>query len=748
MKIPDRKRSSVRLFLRKYKHTIFDSSLVLLVAAFLRFSFIYTTKLESDETTIFRMAYDAVHYGLLPVTSNIASIGIPHPPGVIYFFMIPALFSANPVGGAILVALFTTGAVVLTYLFVNCYFGRAMGLIAALLYATAAVPLNYARFIWQPNLMPPFVVLYFCALFRGVYDRRPGWLLFALPLLGMIYQTHPTGMLLGVPLVVALLLAPGTVRWRDWVIGLLLVTLISAPYLLHSVATRFADQRALFAMVRGSSHVDRQALESYLFYLNPFMNWSVPDHPASLQRRLEGLLIWLKIVPALLVLAGVSLAGLTVFRSSRHNEMYWHEEQTGGRLAALLQAWKMFRAHPQRCSMALLLIWQVVPLLLLSRHQHPLHTQYLAILMPGPFIFIAFFLTSLARPMSYQRTGRRIFSLLRYPQMSFRVQEKKSVLQPASQQDQRYQEKTQISGYFTLGTYIFSVLLIVAQLFNSSAMVFDNGNGYYNDLYGIYNYRRNFHPYHNSAYSIRQALAETERVAAVRKVARIYITSDPSTHDALYFLVPQMQRPATLFETPGCFVLPDPAAGPALMLTSPYSPLTSVVLRHFTTAKLVAELPRLGGEPYKLYLVSSPSPQTKAQAVFPANLSLMDTHATSLDAGNRTWLVSQWRIQRTAAPAFRTMYTYRFTSQIKAEKARSACQLNRLQTGDQLITAWPFSGLRTASRLTLKGEFLVSTPRFSQFGPLRLDRYQHQTTTYPLVATGAYAEGVTLSIRK
>ena len=182
--------------------------LIALVAGFLRFYLINTTEFDVDQAMLFRLAQDAVHRGLLPTTSNAASIGIANPPGVIFLFMPLALFGRNPVLGAILISTLTTLAAVLTYVFTRRYYGRMAGIIAALLYASAAKPLNYARFIWQPNLMPPFVVLFMLALFFGVVDRRKGWLLPALFLFGVLYQMHPTTIVLAAPLLVAVVLSP------------------------------------------------------------------------------------------------------------------------------------------------------------------------------------------------------------------------------------------------------------------------------------------------------------------------------------------------------------------------------------------------------------------------------------------------------------------------------------------------------------------------------------------------------------
>jgi 4-amino-4-deoxy-L-arabinose transferase-like glycosyltransferase len=163
--------------------------LIVLVASFLRFYGVDRSQFEEDQVLLFRMAYDAVHHGLLPVTNGPNSLGFAIPPGLLYFYMLPAALSDNPVLAVLLNSFFAVAAVLLTYIFVTRYYGRFAGAVAGLLYAAAPVPLIYSRFIWQPNMMQPFVVLFFLALFRGVVDRRKGWLPLALIWLAILLQT-------------------------------------------------------------------------------------------------------------------------------------------------------------------------------------------------------------------------------------------------------------------------------------------------------------------------------------------------------------------------------------------------------------------------------------------------------------------------------------------------------------------------------------------------------------------------------
>ena len=83
----------------------------------------------------------------------------------VYFLMIPAGFSPDPLWATVMTALFNVAAVLLTYIFTRRYFGCLAATIAALLYATAQTTIVFSRFIWQPNLIAPFTVLFMFALF-------------------------------------------------------------------------------------------------------------------------------------------------------------------------------------------------------------------------------------------------------------------------------------------------------------------------------------------------------------------------------------------------------------------------------------------------------------------------------------------------------------------------------------------------------------------------------------------------------
>jgi 4-amino-4-deoxy-L-arabinose transferase-like glycosyltransferase len=693
------------LRLLSFTASTWEVYLILLVASFLRFYQINTTELDEDQAMLYRLAYDAVHHALLPVTSNVASIRIANPPGVIYFFMPLAALSSNPMWGSVLVGVFSTAASVLAYFFTRRYYGRFAGVVAALLYATAAGPLNYARFIWQPNLMPPFVVLFMFALFRGVVERRKGWLWPALVLFGILYQMHPTTLLLAVPLLVAIALAPGTLRWRDLFLACFLLLIIFLPYLAWEVFTGFADIHGIFTLTDQHAHFDAQALHFYRNFLAPYDN--LPGNIHSVVRMLTPLLPWLTTAVLLLTLGGFVTAGLSFLLSGEEQS---RTSRAGGNgsvvrksLAVVLGWWKSLQAAPYRCGLLLLLVWQIVPLLILSRHAIDLHSQYFFMFMPGPFILIGLLL---GKAVEYIQAHGGKWTGLSYV------------------------------------TYAIACLAIVAQLVVSMAHVIDTSSGNFDD--------RSFqpYPYHNDLRSMQNALNEADQLAQQRHLDRIYITTDLATQTALRYLAEQMQTPTTLFDATSCLVLPNPADGPAVLLVGPYDGLTNALLNQFASVTLVDSPVRLGGAPYRLYIVTPTAVLTSSSSAFTGDLQLLDTRVQELIYGSSSWLVTRWSLLRSEQPKYRTTYSYAMTAipgGVGQQSWGSECTFTAIRAGDQLLVAFNLSrGGSTVVSVTIKAQSFTTTPNNPYYGPFHLETDGDKSTAMIRLHTGDSSDAIRL----
>ncbi len=714
---------------------------IVLLAAFLRFYQINTTEFDEDQAMVFRMAHDAIYHGLIPATSNIASIRIVNPPAVIYLFMLPAAFSANPIWGVLFVGVFNVIAVLLTYIFVRRYYGRLAAIIASLLYATAFNTLFYSRFIWQQNLVAPFVVLFIFALFWGVVDRRKGWLFPALLLLGILVQLHETTIILAVLLLVALLLAPGTLRWRDLALGVASLLLIFFTYLLWEYSAKFADLKILLQLARLHAHFDTQALDYYRLFLEPYNRLPTNTHALlymflPLLAPLQGFMLFLIICGFATAIAGCFAAPFAKFTLSpfatlrvnsangfrtRLSMTVQSDPRRGGsrvggggghlrhpvlarcfpfaalRASAhvLSMTTVQFRATPQRCGYLLLLTWQILPILILSRHAVPIYPYYLLMVMPGPFILIALFLSSLVSWL--QQQGRR-WNIPRY------------------------------------GVYVMTGLVIVAQLLGSFAAVSDGANG--NNPHG-YSY--------NTLKSLEDALAEADQLAVHHHLNHVYITTDQYTQAALRYLAEQMQTTTTLFDASRCLVLPNPAAGPAALLVGPYDTLTNALLSQFAIATLVDQPERLGGAPFQLYIVQTregPKPNTTNKA-FVNNLQLLDNQAQQLRFNNSIWLATRWSYIRSTAPNYRTTYTYTMQALLSGDgnggsSVSSQCVSTSIRAGDQLVVTFQQpKGTFVPPSVIISAMFYTTMQLNVTYGPFRLENIRDQRTRLSFLQTSA-----------
>src|SRR5690348_281638 len=87
---------------------------------------------------------------------------------IYYYFMLPFLWAwrLNPVGPAIMVALFGIVTIGLLFKVGKDFFNVWVGLIASSLYALSPLVISYSRSSWNPNLVPFFSLLLIYLLWK------------------------------------------------------------------------------------------------------------------------------------------------------------------------------------------------------------------------------------------------------------------------------------------------------------------------------------------------------------------------------------------------------------------------------------------------------------------------------------------------------------------------------------------------------------------------------------------------------
>ncbi|MGI9057883.1 MAG: ArnT family glycosyltransferase [Ktedonobacteraceae bacterium] len=691
-------RASIRLWLCTWELVP-----ILLVAATLRLGGLNTTTFAGDQSVLYTLAYDAVHHGLIPTTSNSASIFTMHPPLAIYFLMLPVFFSANPLWAAVMTALFNVVAVLLAYIFTRRYYGRLAATIAALLFATAQTSIVFSRFIWQPTLLSPFVILFLFALFRGVVERKKGWLLPALVLLGIMYQLHEITLLMAPLLIVALLLVPCTIRLRDFVLGFVCLLLIFTPYLVWELHSKFADIHTLLALTNAHAHLDSKAITYYQRFLNAYyyddrVLGSTYYDPVgsgdSIVFRLLPLLILARYMLTFLLLAAFAMAGIMIVYSSNAATQAISPAKKPSHISLLFTRlfnwWTELRADPFRCGLILLVLWQIVPVLALSRHSATIHLHYLLMILPGQFILIGFFLSRAISWFQLQQTTR-MWQIVRY------------------------------------GIALATTLLLVTQLAGSTASLLDTTRGINNHIFG-----------YNDLGSLQHALQEADQVAQTHHLNRVYITislKDDSL-TALPYLAEQMHTPSTLFDATACLVLPSLASGPAVLLMRSTDTLGVTLLRHFATITLVDKPPLLGTSPFLLYIVTPTLLPTSTQHGFANHLQLL-APAQLFMQGTTPFLATHWTLLNNAQPGSFKTYTYtvraKSTTPYISTKGtiRSDCLFTAIRAHDQLIASFPLphsSVPLSPSSFSITAQFLTTSPYTFAQGPFRFETYRTTST--------------------
>lgn len=226
---------------------------ILLLGAYLRLYKIsaYMTFLGDegrDVLIVKRMIVD----GKWTLLGPTASVGGFFMGPIYYYFMVPFLWlwRLDPVGPAIMVALFGIATIYLMYHVGKDVVSTPFGLLAASLYAVSPLVIAYSRSSWNPNIVPFFALLLFYALWK--LAENDAWQLFfgVGVLLGIGLQLHYTFLFLYVVTILWMLTKRRLkIYWKQYVVsGLGIITGLS-PFLAFEVRHGFANIRSIVAFV-------------------------------------------------------------------------------------------------------------------------------------------------------------------------------------------------------------------------------------------------------------------------------------------------------------------------------------------------------------------------------------------------------------------------------------------------------------------------------------------------------------------
>lgn len=169
------------------------------------------------------------------------------------------VFGDNPVGHALFVPILSIISIPLFFLFSRRFFNDVISLGLSYLYSISVYFILYARFSWNPNVLPFFILASFYCFFRATEKKssHPGiwWVAFGF-FISVSTQLHFVSFLI-MPLffLIAVVVKRPHFSWKVWSAFFVMIFFVYSPVLVAESFSGGANTRAFFEAVskRGSS---------------------------------------------------------------------------------------------------------------------------------------------------------------------------------------------------------------------------------------------------------------------------------------------------------------------------------------------------------------------------------------------------------------------------------------------------------------------------------------------------------------
>jgi len=343
----------------------------MLLAAYLRLGNLELTEFKLDEAHVCSKAAEFLASGRPPLVGIGSSVGAANPPLFIYLMAVPVSLSRNPAVIAGFIALLNVGAVLGCYLLAREHFGKKVGLIATLLFAVSPWAVFYSRKIWAQDLLPPFVVLFFAAIFSTIVKHKPRQLILVFLWLACLIQLHLSALAL-IPLVVLLLLVfRSRISPVPLLVGLFVFALIFTPYIYYDATHNWTNLRTFVEASREPAGFDLKSAQ-YATQIIAGRGYHALAG-ASFEKFLAEIsgFTWLNAIVTWLFVGGVAYLAWQVLRG-------WRRRPKDG-------------ASDETARFTILLSWLLLPMLFYVRHTTPVYPHYFILLYPVQFIIVGVF---------------------------------------------------------------------------------------------------------------------------------------------------------------------------------------------------------------------------------------------------------------------------------------------------------------------------------------------------------------------
>ena len=300
---------------------------------------------------------------------------------IYYYFMAPFLWAwnLNPVGPAIMVALFGIATIFLVWKMGKELISNHAGIIAALLYALSPLVISYSRSSWNPNIVPFFSLLMMYLLWR-VIDKQEWKKLFWVGVCaGIGIQLHYTFLFLfGVVGVLMLCFGRSGKKIPFMLLGILGFIVGFSPFLAFEIRHSFMNTRAILDFVVGgkdTGFVVSNFFSNIIFvYYRLFARLllRIPDQGVLDTMTKLHRTTWFYISWVIAIVSGFTL------------------------IVRKISSWKKKNERVTKSSI-LLLVWLIIPLIFFGVYKKSIYDYYFGLFFPVPFFLIALLLDNIMK---------------------------------------------------------------------------------------------------------------------------------------------------------------------------------------------------------------------------------------------------------------------------------------------------------------------------------------------------------------
>lgn len=265
---------------------IFNKTIFWVMAIFISASIFRLTNMDLIEFKLdeARDVYEMEKFWSEPYfiqRGTIQSTGVYNPPLWYYILVVLSLPSRDPQYLSFMIGLINCLAVAGFYLVVRKFYGQWIGVASGLLMAFSPWMIIFSRKIWAPDLIFPFVVLWFYFInYLGWQPEstprvsKKKWAWFGLvATLGLLIQLHASGIFLGLASIIIItiitVIQKTKINFKFALLGLCLSLIPLSPYLIYQLQNNCPDCQAFLTYQSGETVSAEPVFDSNAF-IRPF----------------------------------------------------------------------------------------------------------------------------------------------------------------------------------------------------------------------------------------------------------------------------------------------------------------------------------------------------------------------------------------------------------------------------------------------------------------------------------------------